>query len=129
MSMRLRFALACAGVFFVIGTLAVTAVFFVARTTLQYRASVFTPQNAFWSTEPEDYELARSFGLAVHATYRTDVLDNLRNAGVLAVLGGTGLAFGAGWRTAGMVLIPLRNVTDTARRIVQNHDLSERIGY
>ncbi|MEV1175607.1 HAMP domain-containing sensor histidine kinase [Nonomuraea sp. NPDC049784] len=138
MSMRLRFALACAGAFFVIAALAVTAVFFVVRTSLQYRASVFTPDHisvqrdgyGIWSSRFEDgYELARGFALKAHATYTTSLLDNVRNAGVLAVLGGTGLAFGVGWRTAGMVLRPLRNVTDAARSIAQSHDLNGRIGY
>ncbi|MEV0236713.1 HAMP domain-containing sensor histidine kinase [Nonomuraea sp. NPDC050786] len=139
MSMRLRFALACAGVFFVIAGTALVSVYFVVRASLQYRASVFTPNSIVlpddrwgWLSSQrfdDGYELARKFALKVHGTYQDSVLDNLRNAGVLTVLAGTGLAFGVGWRTAGMVLRPLRNVTDTARRIVQNHDLSERIGY
>ncbi|MFI6737457.1 sensor histidine kinase [Nonomuraea sp. NPDC050451] len=136
--MRLRFALVSAGVFFVVAALALVAVYFVVQTTFQYRASVFTPDHIsaprtgyrVWSSRYEDgYELARGFALQVHATYQTSVLSNLRTAGGLAVLAGTGLAFGIGWRAAGMVLRPLRNVTDTARRVAQSHNLSERIGY
>ncbi|MEV4018106.1 HAMP domain-containing sensor histidine kinase [Nonomuraea angiospora] len=138
MSMRLRFALVSAGVFFVVAALALVAVYFVVQTSFQYRASVFTPDHistprdgyGVWSSRYEDaYELARAFALKAHATYQTSVLSNLRTAGGVAVLAGTGLAFGIGWRTAGMVLRPLRNVTDTARRVAQSHNLSERIGY
>ncbi len=138
MSMRLRFALVSAGVFFVVAALALVAVYFVVQTTFQYRASVFTPSHitfqregyGVWSSRYEDaYELARGFALKTHATYQSSVLSNLRTAGGVAVLAGTWLAFGIGWRTAGMVLRPLRNVTDTARRVAQSHNLSERIGY
>ncbi|MEW1841336.1 HAMP domain-containing sensor histidine kinase [Nonomuraea angiospora] len=138
MSMRLRFALVSAGVFFVVAALGLGAVYFVVQTSFQYRASVFTPDEirverdsySLYSPRYQDgYEIARGFALKTHLTYQTSVLANLRTAGGLAVLAGTGLAFGIGWRTAGMVLRPLRNVTDTARRVAQSHNLSERIGY
>ncbi|MCF6471498.1 HAMP domain-containing histidine kinase [Nonomuraea sp. MG754425] len=139
MSMRLRFALACAGVFLVIAGAALVTVYLVVQASLQYRASVFTPQVITVRHEPwgwltggrfgQEYEFARGFALRTHATYQDSVLGNLRTAGGLALLGGTGLAFVVGWRTAGVVLRPLRDVTDTARRIAQSHDLSERIGY
>ncbi|MDX3103638.1 sensor histidine kinase [Nonomuraea angiospora] len=138
MSMRLRFALVSAGVFFVVAALAVVAVYFVVQTSFQYRASVFTPDEirverdgySLYSARYQDgYEIARGFALKTHLAYQSSVLSNLRTAGGVAVLAGTGLAFGIGWRTAGMVLRPLRNVTDTARRVAQSHNLSERIGY
>ncbi|MFI7226627.1 sensor histidine kinase [Nonomuraea angiospora] len=138
MSMRLRFALVSAGVFFVVAALALVAVYFVVQTSFQYRASVFTPDEirverdgyGLYSARYQDgYEIARGFALKTHLAYQTSVLSNLRTAGGVAVLAGTGLAFGIGWRTAGMVLRPLRNVTDTARRVAQSHNLSERIGY
>ncbi|MEV4357738.1 HAMP domain-containing sensor histidine kinase [Nonomuraea sp. NPDC049625] len=136
--MRLRFALLSGGVFFVVAALALVAVYFVVQTSLQYRASVFTPDEirvardsySLYAARYQDgYEIARGFALKTHLTYQASVLANLRTAGGLAVLAGTGVAFGIGWRTAGMVLRPLRNVTDTARRVAQSHNLSERIGY
>ncbi|QFY08928.1 HAMP domain-containing protein [Nonomuraea phyllanthi] len=138
MSTRLRFALVCAGVFLVTGALALTAVYLVVRTTLQYRAAVFTPgtivseRNGYRLYAPrfsDGYELARGFALKTHVTYQDAVLGDIRTYGALIVLGGTGVAFGLGWRGAGLALRPLREVTETARRVAQSHDLSERIGY
>lgn len=138
MSMRLRFALVSGGVFFVVAALGLVAVYFVVQTSLQYRASVFTPDEirverdgySLYSARYQDgYEIARGFALKTHLTYQDSVLANVRTAGGVAVLAGTGVAFGIGWRAAGMVLRPLRNVTDTARRVAQSHNLSERIGY
>jgi signal transduction histidine kinase len=138
MSVRLRFGLACAGVFFVIGALVLAVVYYVVRTSLQYRASVFTPtvievdrpDTRLWSERyDQGYELARGFALQTHATYLKSTLANVRNVGALAVLAGTGGAFGLGSRAAGVALRPLRKVTETARQVAQSHDLSERIGY
>jgi signal transduction histidine kinase len=139
MSVRLRFALACAAVFFVLGALVLTVVYFVVRSSLEYRASIFNPgtitvqrggHGYLWSDRYSDgYELARGFGLKVRATYQDSTLTGVRNVGAVAVLAGTGGAFALGWRAAGAVLRPLRNVTETARRVAQSHDLSGRIGY
>ncbi|WP_188193410.1 sensor histidine kinase [Nonomuraea sp. SYSU D8015] len=138
MSVRLRFALACAGVFLVLGALVLTVVYFIVRTSLEYRTSVFTPgtitverpEGGLWSERFEQgYELARGFALQTHATYRKSTLDNVRNLGAVAVLAGTAGAFGLGWRSATTVLRPLRRVTETARRVAQSHDLAERIGH
>ncbi|MEU8245584.1 HAMP domain-containing sensor histidine kinase [Nonomuraea sp. NPDC048916] len=138
MSLRLRFALACAGVFLVIAGLAQAAIYLVVQTSLQYRASVFTPDRIdierdgygiYGARFSDGYELARGFALKVHATYRDSVLANVRNLGGLVVLGGTGAAFGLGWRAAAWVSRPVRDVTETARRVAQSHNLTERIGY
>ncbi|MFI7701318.1 sensor histidine kinase [Nonomuraea sp. NPDC049480] len=139
MSIRLRFALASAGVFFVLSALVLAGLYFVVQTTLQYRASVFTPARVqtvrpdfgYLSYERYDqvYELAREFALKTHATYQSSVLSNVRNVGALAVLAGTGGTFGLGWRAAGLALRPLRRVTETARQVAQSHDLTERISY
>ncbi|RVX40577.1 signal transduction histidine kinase [Nonomuraea polychroma] len=139
MSVRLRFALACAAVFVVLGALVLTVVYFVVRSSLEYRASIFNPATItvqrggygyLWSDRYSDgYELARGFGLQVRAAYQDSTLTGVRNVGAVAVLAGTGGAFALGWRTAGAVLRPLRNVTETARRVAQSHDLTGRIGY
>ncbi|RBQ18033.1 two-component sensor histidine kinase [Spongiactinospora rosea] len=139
MSMRMRFALACAGVFLLLSSLVVVTVYFVVRSSLEYRASVFTPDRITTvrpdgrtlssKRDSKGYELARGFGMEVRATYQRSALDDVRLGGGIAVVAGTAAAFGLGWRTAGMVLRPLRKVTETARRVAQSHDLTERLGY
>ncbi|MFI0420542.1 sensor histidine kinase [Spongiactinospora sp. 9N601] len=139
MSMRMRFSLACAGVFLLLSSLVLVVAYFVVRTSLEYRASVLTPDRietvrpggAVMNADrySDEYEFARDFGMKVRATYQRSTLDDVRLGGAIAVVAGTGAAFGVGWRTAGMVLRPLRKVTETARRVAQSHDLTERIGY
>ncbi|SDI38890.1 sensor histidine kinase [Nonomuraea jiangxiensis] len=139
MSLRLRFALACAGVFLVVGGLLVTVLYFVTRSNLDYRASVLTPTKITYVRDGEGvysvqrysppYELARSFAIRASATYQNTALAGVRDIGGLAVLAGTGAAFGLGWRTAGVVLRPLRKVNESARRVAQSHDLTQRIAY
>jgi signal transduction histidine kinase len=116
----------------------VTAVYLVVRSSLAYRASVFTPNFIYapqtngplWSERySQAYEHARGFALQTHATYQKSVLDNVRNLGAVAMLAGTAGAFGIGWRMAGTALRPLRKVTETARLVAQSHDLTGRIGY
>ncbi|UBU17685.1 sensor histidine kinase [Nonomuraea gerenzanensis] len=130
----MRFALVCAGAVLVLGGLALTAVHVVVAQSLEYRGSVFTPAafNDDWRTfhRYEDmYEVARTRAMQVHAVYQRDTLNNVRLTGVAAVLAATAAAFGLGWRCAGWLLRPLRQVTETARRVAQSHDLTERIAY
>ncbi|MEV0612295.1 HAMP domain-containing sensor histidine kinase [Nonomuraea sp. NPDC050404] len=134
MSVRLRFALVCAGVFLVLGGLVATGVYLVVRQSLEYRASVMTPDSftVDWRTfgrYNDIYELARQRAMQVHVVYQRDTLNGTRTACMIAVLAGTAGAFGIGWAGAGWVLLPLRRVTETARRVAQRHDLTERIGY
>ncbi|WP_214316639.1 sensor histidine kinase [Nonomuraea sediminis] len=138
MSIRLRFALACAGVFFVLAALVLVGIYVVVRQSLEYRAGLLTPSsitvNRPWGVNgfgrfDDYYEVARLRAMQVREVYQADTLSNVRTVGALAVLGGTAAAFGIGWRAAGWVLRPLSNVTSSARRIAQHQDLSERIGY
>lgn len=137
MTVRLRFALACAGVFFVLGALTVTGVYFVVRANLEYRAGLMTPEyitvtgweGGVYSRYEPGYEVARARAMQVRAVYQRDTLNAVRTVGGLAVLAATAAAFGLGWRAAGWVLLPVRSATETARRVAQSHDLTERIGY
>ncbi|MEU4222975.1 HAMP domain-containing sensor histidine kinase [Nonomuraea sp. NPDC026600] len=135
MSVRLRFALACAGVFFVLGSLLLTGVYFLVRQNLEYRAGLITPTyftagNGWYIHRYDDYyEITRNRVLHVRTVYQRDTLSNLRTIGALAVLAATGGAFGVGWRAAGWVLRPVKSVTETARRVAQSHDLTDRIDY
>ncbi|WP_199747869.1 sensor histidine kinase [Actinomadura sp. WAC 06369] len=62
--------------------------------------------------------------------------DRIRRAALsrLLVFGAAGVtvvslvAAGLGWLLAGWALRPLRRVTESARRVAQSHDLTERIG-
>jgi signal transduction histidine kinase len=134
MSVRLRFALACAGVFFVLGGLLLTGVYFLVRQNLEYRADLVTPQSIdvdfrLFNRYDDHYEVARSRVLQVRTVYQRDTLSSVRTIGALAVLGTTAAAFALGWRAAGWVLNPVKSVTETARRVAQSHDLTGRIDY
>lgn len=139
MSIRLRFALACAGVAAVLAALAVTALYLVVQQSLAYRTGLVTPdyidaQHAgryFGRLHryQEAYEIVRDRVLHVMSVYQRDVLANVRLMGALTVAAVAAAAFGLGWRAAGWVLRPLTTVTRTARRVAQSHDLTERIDH
>ncbi|WP_327103924.1 sensor histidine kinase [Nonomuraea glycinis] len=135
MSIRLRFAVACAGVVLVLGGLALTGVYLVVQQSLAYRTGLITPnyivvdnQRSF-NRYDDLYEVARDRVMQVQAVYKRDTLANVRTVGALLVLAAAGGGFGLGWRAAGWVLRPVATVTETARRVAQSHDLTERIGY
>ncbi|MFC5829560.1 sensor histidine kinase [Nonomuraea insulae] len=136
MSVRLRFALACAAVFAVFGSLVLAGVFLGVRQSMEYRAGLLTPaainvpnRGGHFLRGEDHYEVARERAMQVHAVYQRDTLANVRTVGALALLAGAGAAFAAGWRAAGWVLRPVKAVTETARRVAQSHDLTERIAY
>ncbi|MFG3438245.1 sensor histidine kinase [Nonomuraea sp. NPDC047897] len=139
MSIRLRFALACAGVAAVLAALAVTALYLVVQQSLAYRTGLVTPDyiDAQYAGRffgrlyryQEAYEVVRDRVLHVLSVYQRDVLANVRLMGALTVAAVAAAAFGLGWRVAGWVLRPLTAVTMTARRVAQSHDLTERIDH
>jgi signal transduction histidine kinase len=144
MSIRLRFAIASAAVFLVLSSLVLLAAYLIVQHSLGYRAGLITPNHMNLTSEygthgwygparverfTWQYEATRSRVLRVRAVYERDTLANLRDLGALAVLLGTAGAFGVGYRTAGWIMRPLGRVTETARRVAQSHNLSERIGY
>ncbi|MET8986599.1 HAMP domain-containing sensor histidine kinase [Nonomuraea wenchangensis] len=131
MSARLRFAVACAVVFLVLGALVLAGVWLVVRSNLEYRADLLTPactQDGVCRNDPL-YEVGRRQAMRVRAAYQRDTLKAVRDVGALVVVAGAAGAFGVGWRTAGWVLRPLRRMTETARQVAQSHDLTERISY
>jgi signal transduction histidine kinase len=140
MSVRMRFALACAGVFLVLGVAVLAVVHFVVRQSLEYRNGLLTPAHiqvdvpaqygpGWFERFSQQYEVARKRADQVRAVYQADTLDNVRVWGAAGVLGGAGLAFGLGWRSAGWVVRPLRSVNDTAQRVLLSQDLKQRIGF
>ncbi|MCK2212227.1 HAMP domain-containing histidine kinase [Actinomadura sp. ATCC 31491] len=132
MSVRLRFALAAAVVFLVLGAPAVAGVWLVVRSSLEYRTDLLTPacvENDGFCRNDGIYEVARRQAMRVRAAYQRDTLAAVRNAGGLIVLAGTAGAFALGWRAGGWALRPVRRITETARQVAQSHDLTERIGY
>ncbi|MDA0635225.1 HAMP domain-containing sensor histidine kinase [Nonomuraea sp. MCN248] len=134
MSIRLRFALACALVFALVGALLLAGLLLVVRQSLEPRAGLLTPAymdlpSGYYPRRTLGYAVAQDRVAQVRRIYQRDTLANVRDIGALAVLAGAGLAFVAGWRTAGWTLRPLADVTATARRVAQSHDLTERIGY
>ncbi|MEW9552147.1 sensor histidine kinase [Nonomuraea sp. NPDC050783] len=131
MSTRLRFALACAGVFLVLGALALAGVWLVVRANLEYRADLLTPGciEGGYCRNDTTYEVARRQAMRVRAAYQRGTLDAVRTIGGAVVLAATAGAFGLGWRTAGWVLRPLRRVTEAAGKVAQSHDLTGRIAY
>ncbi|MDR8410175.1 HAMP domain-containing histidine kinase [Nonomuraea sp. 3-1Str] len=135
MSMRLRFALACAGVTALLSALVVTGLYLTVRQSLEYRNGLITPRyinvqggRGFYRFD-DYYEVARDRVMQVRSVYERDTLANVRTIGALAALAAAGAAFAGGWRAAGWVLRPLTAVTENARRVAQNHDLTERIAY
>ncbi|MEU1393923.1 MULTISPECIES: HAMP domain-containing sensor histidine kinase [unclassified Nonomuraea] len=129
MTVRMRFALACAGVFFFLGALTVTGVYFVVRSQLEYRADLIRPDFPRQYSYGDSYEVAYRNAMRARAAYQRETLSGVRTLGGLIVLAATAGAFGVGWRAAGWVLRPVKTVTETARRVAQSHDLTERIGY
>src|SRR5262245_20048844 len=134
MSTRLRFALTCALVFLALGGLVTVTVYLVVRQSLEYRNGLLTPESIRIDgrrTFPrlDDYEVARHRAMQVRVVYQRDTLANVRTAGLVGIPAGTAAAFGLGWWASGWVLRPFRKVTEAARRVAQNHDLTQRIAY
>ncbi|MFI6503146.1 sensor histidine kinase [Nonomuraea typhae] len=138
MTIRLRFALACAGVFFILSAAAFAVAYLVVRQSLEYRSGLLTPVSIDvsrpWGGQSfprydDTYEVARLRAMQVRAAYQTDTLANLRLTAFAGVPAASVLAFLVGWRAAGWVLRPMRQVTETARRVAQSHDLTERIDH
>ncbi|MFG1946913.1 sensor histidine kinase [Nonomuraea sp. NPDC048826] len=132
--MRFRFALACAVVFALVGALLLAGLLLVVRQSLEPRSGLLTPEymdlpSGHYRRGTLGYVLAQERVAEVRPVYQRDTIANVRDLGALGVLAGAGLAFAAGWRAAGWVLRPVGNVTATARRVAQSHDLTERIGY
>ncbi|WP_283137761.1 sensor histidine kinase [Rhizohabitans arisaemae] len=137
-TVRTRFALACGAVFLLLGTLVLAGVYVVVWRSLEPRSGLGNPRyvvgNGEWGPEQlwrdhPTYRVAVDRAATVREIYQQDTLKNVRNVGALIVLLGAAGAVGAGWRAANRALDPVRKVTETAGRVAQSHDFTERIAY
>ncbi|WP_218125825.1 sensor histidine kinase [Sinosporangium album] len=119
-----------------LGLLVVTISYMVVRQTLEPRDGLLRPAHVLpkainETLYPNDwkYSLAVERAAHVRAVYQRDTLNNVRLIGGLAALGFGLVGTGVGWRAAGYVLRPVTKATETARRVAQSHDLTERIAY
>lgn len=123
LTIRLRVALVCGGVFLLGGAVLLLVVYLLVRSHLRYQfeslknlADGNGHKGGWWLDDGED-----------RAT--DDILSSvLRWGGTTVVLAGVSAAW-LGWLAAGWVQRPLNRLTVTARRVAQSHDLTERIGY
>ncbi|MEU9830390.1 HAMP domain-containing sensor histidine kinase [Streptosporangium sp. NPDC048047] len=133
-SVRLRFALACGGVFILVGIVLVAALALVVRQSLEPRDGLRKPRwiqvagKGYWPGR-EEYYIASQRVAQVRRVYQADTIRGVLLWGGAAVLAGGGLAAAAGWRAGGWALRPVRTVTASALRVSQSHDLAERIAH
>ncbi|WP_067180523.1 sensor histidine kinase [Microtetraspora niveoalba] len=133
-SVRLRFALACCGVFVLAGIILVAALAFVVRQSLEPRDGLRQPRQiiaagrTIWPGTDE-YYIAGQRVAQVRRVYQSDAIRNVLTWGGVAVLAGGGLATAAGWRAAGWAMRPVRSVTASALRVAQSPDLTERVAH
>ncbi|MER7128247.1 sensor histidine kinase [Streptosporangium saharense] len=131
---RTRLALACGAVFLVIGSLLLMGVYLLVRNSLEPRdglgrpAYVTMPNGVYEANSPEYYVAVRRVE-QVRRTYQRDTLSTLLTAGGVGLAGGTAIALWYGWWVGGWALRPVQQVTETARRVAQSHNLTERIAY
>ncbi|GIH66302.1 sensor histidine kinase [Microbispora siamensis] len=133
-NLRLRFALACGGVFVLAGAVLIGVVAFVVRQSLEPRDGLRQPQwirvaGTVYSPWHYEYSVAQERAEQVRRVYQADAVKNVLVGGGIALVPVGGLAALLGWRAAGWTLRPMRSVTASARRIAQSHDLTERIAH
>ncbi|MET9069370.1 sensor histidine kinase [Streptosporangium sandarakinum] len=133
-SVRLRFALACGGVFVLVGIVLVAALALVVRQSLEPRDGLRQPRwvrvaGNVYGPGSEQYYIAGQRAAQVRRVYQADTVRSVLTWGGVAVLAGGGLAAAAGWRAGGWALRPVRAVTASALRVSQSHDLTERIAH
>ncbi len=134
-NLRLRFALACGGVFILAGAVLVGVVAFVVRQTLEPRVGLRQPayirlaDGRHFPRSSREYLIAQERVAQVRRVYQADAIKNVLVGGGLALVPGGVLAALLGWRAAGWTMRPMRSVTASARRIAQSHDLTERIAH
>ncbi|MEU6738960.1 sensor histidine kinase [Streptosporangium sandarakinum] len=133
-SVRLRFALACGGVFVLVGIVLVAALALVVRQSLEPRDGLRNPRwilvsGNVYGPDSEQYYIAGQRAAQIRRVYQDNTIRNVLTWGGVAVLVGGGLAAAAGWRAGGWALRPVRAVTASALRVSQSHDLTERIAH
>ncbi|MEV0583833.1 HAMP domain-containing sensor histidine kinase [Nonomuraea sp. NPDC050310] len=134
MSVRLRFALACGGLFLVLGGLLLGGLYFLVRSQLEPVPGWRNPEyvlagDRIYPRNSRGWEVANLRGVQIRRLYQAHTLEAVRNVGLVALAGGSGLATFLGWRLSAVVMRPLRQITRTARQVAQSHDLTDRIDH
>lgn len=131
---RTRLALACGAVFLVIGSLLLMGIYLLVRNSLEPRDGLGRPAyvtmpDGYYDANTREYQAAVRRVEQVRRTYQRDTLSTLLTAGGIGLAGGTAIALWYGWWVGGWALRPVQQVTETARRVAQSHNLTERIAY
>ncbi|GAA3107765.1 sensor histidine kinase [Streptosporangium carneum] len=133
-TIRTRFALACGGIFLLVGSVLLGGIYFLVRNSLEPRDGLGQPEyimvpNGYYQRRTPEYEVAVKRVEQTRRIYQRDTLSTLLNVGgfVLVVTGAGAVWFG--WWAGRWALRPVQKVTETARRVAQSHDLTERIAY
>jgi signal transduction histidine kinase len=133
-SIRLRFALACGGVFLVAGLAVLGGVALIVRQSLERRDGLGSPEywrdgNMLIHANAFPYDVVIKRVEYVRRVYQADTVHNVLVTGSLVLLAGGAVAIAAGWRTARWAMRPIESITEDARRVAQSHDLSGRISH
>ncbi|MFF4413131.1 sensor histidine kinase [Streptosporangium sp. NPDC001559] len=131
---RMRLAVACGAVFLVIGTLLLTGVYLLVRNSLEPRDGLGKPKYITMAEGPYDannreYQVAIRRAEQVRRIYQRDTLSTLLTVGGAGLAVSSAIAVWYGWWVGGWALRPVQQVTETARRVAQSHNLTERIAY
>ncbi|MER7212601.1 HAMP domain-containing sensor histidine kinase [Streptosporangium sp. NPDC020072] len=131
---RMRLAVACGAVFLVIGTLLLTGVYLLVRNSLEPRDGLGKPKYITMAEGPYDannreYQVAVRRTEQVRRIYQRDTLSTLLTVGGAGLVVSSAIAVWYGWWVGGWALRPVQQVTETARRVAQSHNLTERIAY
>ncbi|GLW07487.1 hypothetical protein Misp01_26170 [Microtetraspora sp. NBRC 13810] len=133
-SIRLRFALACGGVFLVAGLAVLGGVAVIVRQSLEPRDGLRAPSwikvaGRVVPTYTDQYYIAQQRVAQVRRIYQADTVRNVLVTGSLVLVAGGGLAMLGGWRVARWAMRPIGPIIGDARRVAQSHDLAGRIPY
>ncbi|MEV8634883.1 HAMP domain-containing sensor histidine kinase [Streptosporangium sp. NPDC051023] len=130
----MRLALTCGGVFFVVGALLLWSAYFLVRNSLEPRDGLGRPEyitmsNGVYAPNTSEYYVAVKRVDQVRRIYQRDTLSTLLTVGGLGLVVTSAGAVWFGWWAGDWALRPIRQVTETARRVAQSHNLTERIAY
>ncbi len=134
LTVRMRSALACGGVFLLAGALLLGGAYFLVRNSLEPRDGLRQPEyitisgSRYWP-QSHEYDVAAKRVTQVRRIYQRDTLTVLLNAGIVALVVTAAGAVWFGWWAGRWVFRPVQEMTETARRVAQSHNLTERISY
>ncbi|GAA4487709.1 HAMP domain-containing sensor histidine kinase [Actinoallomurus oryzae] len=124
LTIRLRVALLCGGLSLLWGAVLLLVVYLLLRSHLR------SETEALIRAADENTGLGSQGWLGSTAHHAADTtMDSLLFWGVITIVLVSAAAGWFGWLAAGWVLRSLNRVTETARRVAQSHDLTERIDY